>query len=180
MRLWTARGARRAPFSCEQWLSLQPNATREGIAGGGYTHDRYEAPLVADFQTAADTLLSYQIYPPHRMRAHVCTPNGRVATGATIVQRISLGLAAVEAAVRVVEVERVADRASFAYVTLPGHVERGLASFAVTSTAQGLSLKIETWSKPGNCLATAGRPLVRALQRLSTGQAIAWFTASVS
>jgi uncharacterized protein (UPF0548 family) len=180
MRLWTGKSARSAPFNCDRWRSLKPNSTREAIAEGAYAHDTYKASLTADFEAAADTLLSYRIYPPHRMRAHVCTTNGRVALGATIVQRISLSLAVVETAVEVVEFESRADQASFAYATLPGHVERGLASFAVRATESGVILEIETWSQPGNWLATIGRPLARIIQRRSTEEAIAWFRASVA
>jgi len=124
-------------------------------------------------------LLAYEIYPPQRMRAHVCTTNGRVALGATIVQRISLSLAVVETAVRVVEFERAADRIYFAYATLPGHVERGVAAFSVLATENGVTMEIETWSQPGNWLATLGRPLTRILQRRSAEEAIIWFKASV-
>jgi uncharacterized protein (UPF0548 family) len=180
MRLWTKMSARSAPFSCDSWSPLKPNSTREAIAEGAYAHDTYRASLAADFETAVDTLLSYQIYPPHRMRAHVCTANGRVSLGATIVQRISLSLAVFETAVRVVEFERDADRACFTYATLPGHVELGLASFTVRATENGVTLEIETWSRPGNWLAMVGRPLTRFLQRQSTEEAIAWFRASVA
>lgn len=182
MRLWTRESARSAPFNCDRWRTLKPTATREAIAlaGAAYAHDIYTATLVADLETAADTLLAYDIYPPQRMRAHVCTANGRVALGATIVQRISLSLAVVETAVRVVEFESAADRAYFAYATLPGHVERGLAAFEVRATDSGVTMKIETWSQPGHWLATLGRPLTRRLQRQAAEEAIAWFSASVA
>jgi uncharacterized protein (UPF0548 family) len=158
---------------------LTPNATRESITDAAYAHDIYRATLAADFETAADTLLSYNIYPSQRMRAQVCTANGRVALGATIVQRISLSLAVIETAVQVVEFERGAERAYFAYATLPGHVERGLAAFEVRATDNGVTMQIETWSRPGNWLATLGRPLTRMLQQRSAEEAIAWFRASV-
>ncbi len=154
-----------------------PSATREGIARGGYAHDVYRAALTVDFELAADTLFAYDVFPPHRMRAHVCTRDGRVALGATIVQRIALGPVVVETAVQLVEVERTRDRALFVYATLMGHVERGLASFAVTRAENAAVLEIQTWSRAGNWLTMVGRPVARALQRAFTHEAIAWFTA---
>lgn len=135
--------------------------------------------MVAGFETAVNALLAYEIFPPHRMSAHICTDHGSVALGATIVQRISLRLAVIETAVRVVEFERDGEHARFTYATLPGHVERGRASFAVRAADDGVTLKIETWSRAGHWLATVGRPLARSLQRRFTEEAIAWFETSV-
>jgi uncharacterized protein (UPF0548 family) len=180
MRVWTAKRARDAAFNCARWSSLTPSATRETIARGGYTHDVYRTAFTADFELAANTLFAYDVFPPHRMRAHVCTSDGRVALGATIIQRIALGPAVVEAAVRVVELERTRDRARFVYATLTGHVERGLASFSVTRAESEAVLEIQTWSRAGNWLTMVSRPLSRALQRAFTQEAIAWFCACSS
>src|SRR5688572_8610241 len=118
MRILTARMARRSPFDCETWSKLATNAIRDDIVRGGYVHDRYEAPFFGDFQRAADLLLAYKVFAPHRMYHHVCTPDRRVALGGTIVQRIVIGPMAIEAAVRVIEFEQSVDRVSFAYATL--------------------------------------------------------------
>jgi uncharacterized protein (UPF0548 family) len=180
MQLLTRGSARDIPFSCEKWSALAPNATREDIGAGGYAHHVYEDSLSADFDIAAERLLAYKIYPPQRMKAHVCTSDGRVCRGAVIVQRISLGPVAIEAAVRVLEFERLENRVGFAYVTLPGHIELGIAAFAVSRIDGGLNLRIETWSRPGHWSTKVAGPFSRLIQRRSTEEAIAWFKTSVS
>jgi uncharacterized protein (UPF0548 family) len=113
------------------------------------------------------------------MHAHICTPDGRVAVGGTIIQRVILGLFSIETAVRVIEVDCSSDRASFAYATLHGHPERGVASFAVTRSETGGRFEAQAWSRAGNWLSIVGRPVSRYLQRTITREAVASFCASV-
>jgi uncharacterized protein (UPF0548 family) len=75
--------------------------------------------------------LRYDIFPPTRLRSRVCTPDGIVSIGATIVQRVRLGPVTLETAVRVIEHQRSAESGRFAYATLDGHPEQGIASFEV-------------------------------------------------
>src|SRR4051812_5562743 len=117
MRILTKAQARDRAFGCDEWLQLATNAAREDLARG-FVHDFYEAPFGGDFARAVEALLSYRIFAPHRMYAHVCSSDRRVAVGATIVQRVVFGPVAIETAVRVIEVDRSQDRASFAYATL--------------------------------------------------------------
>jgi uncharacterized protein (UPF0548 family) len=138
-------------------------------------HDVYEAAFNGDFAYAVDALLGYRIFVPSRMRAHVCTPDRRVAVGATIVQRVVLGPLVIETAVRVIEVDRSSDRVSFAYATLSGHPERGIASFAVTRTETGGKFEAQAWSRAGHWLTMVGRPVSRALQRAMTREAVVSF-----
>jgi uncharacterized protein (UPF0548 family) len=151
------------------------NATREQIAHGGFVHDFYQAPFTGDFERAVDALLAYRIFAPHRMIAHVCTRDHRVAVGATIVQRVLMGPLAIETAVRVIEMDRTANRVSFAYATLSGHPERGVASFAVVRGSEGSSFEAHAWSRAGHWLTILGRPISRALQRSMTREAVASF-----
>jgi uncharacterized protein (UPF0548 family) len=171
-RAWASRieGAR--------WERLAPNASRESIARGGYVHDRYEGRVEGSFESALDRLLRYDVFPPERMRARVCSPDARIATGVTIVQRVRIGPLALETAVRVIECEQAAGAARFAYATLQGHPERGIASFALERHASELRFVAEAWSLPGNSLARLGRPVARHLQRSITREAIAYFCAS--
>jgi uncharacterized protein (UPF0548 family) len=178
MRILTATNARKAPFVCADWSALDANATRDDVGRGGYVHDIYEAPLVGDFDRAVEALLTYQIFAPQRMYAHVCTADHRVAVGATIVQRVALGPVALETAVRVVELERTIDRAYFAYATLQGHPERGVASFAVIRTGADKKFEAQAWSRSGTWLTTLARPVSRALQRALTREAVRSFCAS--
>lgn len=175
MRILTASRARNTEPQCAEYATRQTNATREGIGRGGYAHDIYQVSLAGSFERAVDSLLSYQIFAPHRMCARVCTPDRRVAIGATIVQRILLGPAAIESAVRVIEFEQSAGRTYFAYATLEGHAERGLASFAVKSVAGVVTFEAEAWSKPGTWLTKVGRPISRAVQKALTREAVESF-----
>jgi uncharacterized protein (UPF0548 family) len=90
-----------------------------------------------------------------------------------------LGPISIETAVRVIELDRNPDRASFTYATLSGHPERGIASFAAIRTGTGAKFEAEAWSRAGNWLTMVGRPVSRALQRSMTREAVAWFCASV-
>ena len=138
MQLLRASHAWHSPFDATRWQGLSPNATRESVAGGGYVHDRYEGRVEDSFDGAVERLSRYAIFPPQRMRAAVCSPDGRVAVGVTIVQRVRFAAVALESAVRVIECERSPDAASFAYATLEGHPERGIASFAIERTLVNL------------------------------------------
>jgi uncharacterized protein (UPF0548 family) len=178
VRVLTARMARLSAFDCEEWSRLSINCTRQDLSRGAFVHDLYEAEFIGDFNRATDALFSYRIFAPRRMYARVCTRDGQVAEGATIVQRAILGPLAIETAVRVVEVERSSDRAFFAYATLAGHPERGIASFAVLRTDGTLKFEAEAWSRAGNLGSLLARPVARALQRALTREAIASFVTS--
>src|SRR5688572_24336031 len=120
MRIMSKRKGREAPFNCDEWSGLAANSTREDVAHG-FVHDFYDAPFEGDFCRAVDALLAYRIFAPSRMHARVCAPEHVVVVGATIIQRVMLGPVSIETAVRVIEVDRSSDRASFAYATLQGH-----------------------------------------------------------
>jgi uncharacterized protein (UPF0548 family) len=103
-----------------------------------------------------------------------------VSEGDTIVQRIFVGPLAIEAAVRVIEVFREVDRIGFSYVTLEGHVERGVASFFVArGREQQLSFHIESWSTPSALTAWLA-PVARYFQRKSVHEALESFAARVA
>jgi len=164
--------AREAEFNCDAWSKIPANASRDDIRLGGFVHDVYEAPITGAFDRAVDALLAYRIFAAQRMYARVCTSDRRVAVGATIVQRAVLGPLAIETAVRVIEVVRTIDRAFFAYATLQGHPERGVASFAVTRTAGTSKFEAQAWSRAGNWLSIIGRPISRVMQRALTREAV--------
>ena len=175
MRFLKATTARQADFNCSEWSEVQANATRDQVAGGRFVHDEYSADFVGDFERAVEALLAYEIFAPHRMIARVCTPAGRVAVGATIIQRLFLGPVSIESAVRVIEVDRTLDAASFAYATLKGHPELGVASFAVRRAGTAVRFEAQAWSRAGHWLAALGRPIARAIQRSITREAVASF-----
>jgi uncharacterized protein (UPF0548 family) len=178
MQLLLASRAWLSPIDSARWAPLAPNASREGIARGGYLHDRYEQRVDDTFESALERLFRYDIFPPARMRARVCSPDARVATGVTIVQRVRFGAIALESAVRVIECERSASGASFAYATLEGHPEQGIASFALERDGGAPRFVAQAWSRAGNALARLGRPVARHLQRSITREAIVFFCES--
>lgn len=169
-----------APIDAEEaamWQLRQVNATRAEVTSEDFVHDFYQGLVEGSFDAAVERLLSYRIFPPHRMRARVCTPDARVALGATIVQRVFLGTLSLETAVRVVELERSAEGASFAYATTSGHPEQGIASFAVRRQAGAVQFTAEAWSRAGHWLALLGRPLSRFVQKKLTLEAVRAFCA---
>jgi uncharacterized protein (UPF0548 family) len=185
MRLMTSTRGIHAPFDCERWTGCKASV----ILG---VRDKYSVtvPLpqgdggYAVLEKALDLLMRYRIFPDSRMRYRVCTNDGRIRSGALIVQRIFLGPLALEMAVRVLDVfdrlngER---QIGFRYVTLEGHVERGLATFRLCHRpGHEITFAIETWSRPGNFLVWLAYPISRLIQRRSNQQALANFLRQLS
>jgi uncharacterized protein (UPF0548 family) len=196
MILMTSHRARHEPLEVreERWSSRQPTATLTDRTG---RHDRYsvELPMPSSsfaegtpslLERARDALLRYDIYAPRRMRSAVCSPDGRVCVGALIIQRVCVGPIAVETAVRVVDVFEASEmrRVGFTYVTLQGHVEKGVASFLVArhddAAGQRLTFNIESWSTSARGMAQAIAPLSRLVQKAISREALEHFRTSVS
>ncbi len=190
MKLLTGAQAINSPFDCERWARSTPTAT-PGDPGKG-VHDRYSVVLIVPpgqssddlFDRAVKELLQYRVFPANRMRCCVCTLNQEVTEGAVIVQRVLIGLLAIEMAVRVVEVfHRETDerRSGFTYVTLEGHIECGTATFFLRKSPGGdVSFDIESWSQPGNWRAALARPIARSIQARFTAEALEDFRARLS
>jgi uncharacterized protein (UPF0548 family) len=196
MILMTTHRARREPLDVRKafWSSRQPTATLTERTG---RHDRYsvDLPLASSplpegrpslLARARDALLRYDIYAPRRMRSAVCSSDGRVRSGTLIIQRVSVGPIAVETAVRVVDVfeGREGRLVGFTYVTLQGHVEKGVASFFVAShdhaAGQRLTFNIESWSTSARGVAQAIAPLSRLVQKAISREALEHFRSVVS
>jgi uncharacterized protein (UPF0548 family) len=139
----------------------------------------------AVFRRLEEQLLSYRIFPPALMRADVCSEDGRVHEGTTIVQHVAIGPFPLEAAVRVVRVWRTRDddveEVGFTYATLKGHPERGTSTFRVCRRRDRdkdqIAFLIEARSRPGSLLTRLTRPLARRFQRRATEAALSYFTA---
>jgi uncharacterized protein (UPF0548 family) len=179
MRLLLARHAWTRGIDPDPWLTLGTNANRESITSGGFVHDRYEGLVRGSFDTARARLFRYDIFPPTRLRSRVCTPDGLVAVGATIVQRVRLGPVALEMAVRVIEHEHTTNNARFAYATLAGHAEQGIASFEIERKGAEVHFIARASSRPSNLAARLGRPIARSFQRAITREALDHFCASL-
>jgi uncharacterized protein (UPF0548 family) len=184
MRLLRPSTARAMAFDCQYWQSRGPNvdpARRDGV------HDHYSVPipqLPADggeaFRRAAEHLLRYRIFAPGRMLHCRCGVGSTLNEGDTIVQRIFVAGLAIEAGVRVVEVRREPERVGFSYVTLEGHVERGVASFSVVREPEReLSFQIESWSTPSVLTTWLAPGVARYFQRKSVAEALDSFVRQV-
>lgn len=95
----------------------------------------------------------------------------RVEPGMVAVLRIGVGVLAVEAPVRVVEVTDGPSRRGFAYGTLPGHPESGEESFhAVRDPSGDVRVEIRAFSRPASLLTRLAGPAGRAVQTFVTAR----------
>ena len=142
MKLTLAMYLLAQPIECGTWPGLSPTLEEAVAKEGRYAHDAIllletEDPDEAErvFAEGTRQLDNYQVFPPQRMRALICSESGVVQEGATIVQQIRMGLFAFEAAVRVTE--RTEENnpegkaVGFQYATLDGHPEMGIAGFTL-------------------------------------------------
>jgi hypothetical protein len=104
-------------------------------------------------------LFNYEIFPGNIMSylTEWESENRKMKVGDTIVQQVYLPPVKsfsqkVVFGVRINEVIEQPDKRGFSYETLEGHVERGISSFTVVSTDDGLIFKIQTFSEAGNLL----------------------------
>lgn len=139
----------------------------------------------AVFRRLEEQLMTYRIFPPRLMRAEVCSEDGRIHEGITIVQNVALGPLALKAAVRVVRVWRNqfdgAQEIGFTYATLQGHPERGISTFRLRrSTDRHITFLIDARSRPGSLLTLLARPFARRFQRKASEAALEYFTGPLS
>jgi uncharacterized protein (UPF0548 family) len=176
-----------AARGCERWTDAPATDSLDGTGG---VVDRYECDAVvrsgearaAAFERLEGRLLRYEVFPPRIMDARVCSGDGRLHEGTTIVQRVRLGPLRLEFAVRVLRVWSgrggEADEAGFSYVTLKGHPERGVSTFLLRRPADAdkITFRIDVRSRPGSFLARVARPYARRLQRHATEAALGHLT----
>lgn len=160
----------------------------DSLDGSGGVTDHYIRDVVVPpgrsaesvFQLLGEQLVAYDIFPSRIIRATVCSDDGRVHEGTTIVQQFRVGPFRVEAAVRVVrtwhERSDVTEEVGFAYVTLEGHPERGVETFLLQRTADRVTFTIDARSGPGTLLTRLARPVARLAQRRATSAAMERFT----
>jgi uncharacterized protein (UPF0548 family) len=161
----------------------------DSVAGTEGLRDEYRvdvpipkgADANATFATLTRRLLKYDVFPPWLMDACVCTNDGIVTEGATIVQRITVGLFTLEAAVRVSSrwerAQAQGREVGFTYATVAGHPERGTSTFALAHDALTgvISFRVSVRSRPGSVLAKLTRPIARRFQRRATQAALRYF-----
>jgi uncharacterized protein (UPF0548 family) len=177
------------PAACDRWIGRVATDTLDGTDG---VIDHYVKPVElspdadvdAWYRRLEDRLLTYQVFPPSLMRAHICSDDGRLHEGTTVVQRVALGPFTLEAGVRVIRVWHHEDteyvETGFTYATLAGHPERGISTFRLRRQADGASIDflIDVRSQPGSWLTHLARPVTRRFQVRATEAALAYFTSS--
>ena len=161
-----------SPRAIATWARRRPF---EGDVRALLHHDRDDVALpLAAFESARRAVLAFRVYPETLLRARVGTADGNVAPGATIVQRVRIGPASLEAGCRVLDVWDRPDAAGFRYVTLRGHPECGIATFAVERSDRAARFVIASDSQPERWLKLIGRAAqARRLQRRAVAGALA-------
>jgi|ERR1022692_2603824 uncharacterized protein (UPF0548 family) len=170
------------PEACAKWNAVEPTSPPEGLPTGVF--DVHQAAVQhqqgedaeAAFERIRDRLFAYDIFPPKLIRHAIC-PGPAIERGTLIVQQVGIGPLRLESAVRVVDVwDRDTDGerdAGFRYVTLAGHPERGVASFAVHRDDSGVvRLTLDARSQAGTLLTRLGRPIARPAQLAMTEAAL--------
>ena len=163
---------RRRPPDLDRWRAAGVSATAD--LARAWREDRYAgvAPGAGPegFDRVRERILRYTFFPPDRLTGTVDTPDGVVTPGTTIVQRVRVWFVGFESGTRVVALVDGADEAGrryvrFSYVTLVGHPEAGIATFAATETGDGdVAITIVTRSRARIWWARLGWPLTRHLQ----------------
>ena len=178
------------PFApdCDRWRTT---STTDSLDATGGVVDRYardiEVPedrdVEAVFRLLEERLLSYRIFPERLVRPEICSEDGRLHEGTTIVQHVAIGPLRLEAAVRVVRLWRDESddgvESGFTYATLEGHPERGISTFRIRrrSGERTITFLIDARSRPGSLLTRLGGPFARRFQRHATEAALARFAA---
>lgn len=116
----------------------------------------FDAAVAAVDSWAAQRHAGIEVYPPQ----------ARPAEGETVVQLLRLGPLWATATCRIIYRLDEADRAGFAYGTLPVHPVHGEEAFLVERDAAGVvRATISVFSRPNHWLVRLGGPIGRLLQR---------------
>ncbi|ASS50627.1 MAG: hypothetical protein A3D31_13775 [Candidatus Fluviicola riflensis] len=124
-------------------------------------------------------LFNYHIFPENilRFKTEWQSADRSMKTGDTIVQQIYLppthfGSLKLIFGVRIKAIINEPTRKGFSYETLEGHVEKGISTFIIEETAEGLFFKIHTYSVPGNFLSRLTAFFSIPYQRFCTRKAL--------
>jgi uncharacterized protein (UPF0548 family) len=153
----------------------QVGATATGELPGGYRHDVDEVNLgFGDerFTRAVSAVRAWRAQLGANIE--VIPAGSSVEIGQTVLLLIRAVALWTVAPCRVVYVHEDADRFAFGYATLPGHPERGEASFAVTRGADAEVLfRVASFSRSVDPLARLAKPFTRRIQRRVTSEYLA-------
>jgi uncharacterized protein (UPF0548 family) len=170
-----------------RFWDLKPLSAGPDYKGQGQ-HDQYHRELISPpgwtpqrlFHWAAEEVLHYRIFPPHRMKAFVDGPGGRVAADVTILQGVTVGPFRLRMADRVLEVFEGENKkeqwAGFTYGTLQGHAEKGIETFRVSWDKESSKVfwTMEAWSEPGHWLTRLFYFWARSIQKKAGREAMTY------
>jgi len=136
----------------------------------GYRHDVDEALVERGAETFDRAVAALRHWQAHIGAGIEVIPRGAtVAEGETALLLIRAAGLWTVAPCRVVYVVEESDSFRFAYGTLPGHPERGEASFAIVrSDGDEVLFRVASFSRPVDPLARLTKPLARRIQRRFT------------
>jgi len=154
----------------EQLRAARLNYAEAGATRGelpaGYRHLRREVALgagSADFEHASHVLLHWDMQRRSGLRVQPSSPT--VEEDSVAVMRLGIGIAAIEAPVRVVYVIDEPRRRGFAYGTLQGHPERGEEAFVVEHRDDDtVAFTLTAFSRPARWMVRIAGPVVRGVQ----------------
>lgn len=143
-------------------------ATADEVMPAGYLHlDRSQKLLDADFNAAAEQLLTWQMH--ERSGLKVAASHVTVEPDTLVLMHLGVGRASLRIPCQVVYVINELNRVGFAYGTLPGHPETGEERFTIERDSVGvISARIRAFSNPATALARASGPIGRAMQSFMT------------
>jgi uncharacterized protein (UPF0548 family) len=153
-------------------LNYAERGCTQGELPAGYRHLRREVTLGAGtprFEHASHVLLNWDM---HRRAGLRVQPSSRTVDGGSVaVMRLGIGIAALEAPVRVVYVVDEPRRRGFAYGTLQGHPERGEEAFVVEHRDDDtVAFTLTAFSRPAWWIVRVTGPIARAVQGLVTNR----------
>ncbi|MHB1260734.1 MAG: DUF1990 family protein [Thermoplasmatota archaeon] len=130
----------------------------------------------AAFQAVRAQVMGFTVYSPRTVSVNL--PPGGIRPGLEFVQRLGVGpfgLLRLQGPVRVIEAwDRATPtgrEAGFTYEALPGHVEVGHATFAVSLDGSHVVFRIESWSRPGRWFVRLAGPVARFVQKRAYAEA---------
>jgi uncharacterized protein (UPF0548 family) len=153
-------------------LTYVEQGATQGDLPANYHHIRRQATLgkgPSRFADAASLLLRWDMH--RRAGIRVQPSQSPVAEGAVAIQRLGIGIAAIQAPVRVVYVVDEPHRKGFAYGTLQGHPESGEESFVVElDDADAVTFTITAFSRPSWWITKVAAPVARDIQNWVTNR----------
>ncbi|MFY1633069.1 DUF1990 family protein [Solwaraspora sp. WMMB335] len=146
---------------------LRPTGTAATTASqlpAGYRHLRYRVRLRPEsFAVAAEAVLTWRMHRTAGVRVTASGP--RAEPGVLVVVRLGAGPLQVQAPCTVVWASIQADRAGFAYGTMPGHPASGEEAFLVERHDDEVWFSVVAFSRPASTVMRLAGPLAAVAQR---------------